>query len=57
MSYLKAVVYPGDVLGLHMSKPEGFEYKSGQYMFVNCASVSPFEWYYEFQETQLVALV
>jgi hypothetical protein len=26
-------------------------------MFVNCASVSPFEWYYEFQETQLVALV
>ncbi|WJX35130.1 hypothetical protein P8452_23160 [Trifolium repens] len=42
---LKAVVYPGDVLGLHMSKPEGFEYKSGQYMFVNCASVSPFEWH------------
>ncbi|CAJ2641340.1 unnamed protein product [Trifolium pratense] len=42
---LKAVVYPGDVLGLHMSKPKGFKYKSGQYMFVNCADVSPFQWH------------
>ena len=37
-------VYPGNVLALHMSKPQGFRYKSGQYMFVNCAAVSPFEW-------------
>jgi len=56
MSDLKAVVYrkdlesPGDVLALHVSKPEGFRYKSGQYIFVKCASVSPFEWYYEFEE-------
>ncbi|KAI9161756.1 hypothetical protein LWI28_020402 [Acer negundo] len=41
---IKASVYP-DVLALHMSKPEGFEYKSGQYMFVNCSAVSPFEWH------------
>ncbi|KAI3773501.1 hypothetical protein L1987_48031 [Smallanthus sonchifolius] len=26
-----------------MSKPQGFKYKSGQYMFVNCADVSPNE--------------
>lgn len=51
MSYLKVAVYPGNVLALHMSKPQGFRYKSGQYMFINCAAVSPFEWYYEFEET------
>ncbi|KAJ6676350.1 putative proteinDPH OXIDASE [Salix viminalis] len=45
-SSIKAVaIYPGNVLALHMSKPQGFRYKSGQYMFVNCAAVSPFEWH------------
>ncbi|KAE8657177.1 Respiratory burst oxidase-like protein C [Hibiscus syriacus] len=39
----KVAVYPGNVLALHMSRPHGFRYKSGQYMFVNCAAVSPFE--------------
>ncbi|KAI9156911.1 hypothetical protein LWI28_013992 [Acer negundo] len=42
---LKVAVYPGNVLSLHVSKPQGFKYKSGQYMFVNCAAVSPFEWH------------
>lgn len=42
---LKVAVYPGNVLALHMSRPQGFKYKSGQYMFVNCSAVSPFEWY------------
>lgn len=42
---LKVAVYPGNVLALHMSKPQSFRYKSGQYMFVNCAAVSPFEWH------------
>ncbi|PWA79812.1 cytochrome b245, heavy chain [Artemisia annua] len=42
---LKVAVYPGNVLALHMTKPNGFKYKSGQYMFVNCAAVSPFEWH------------
>uniref|UniRef100_A0A6M2EBU9 Uncharacterized protein n=1 Tax=Populus davidiana TaxID=266767 RepID=A0A6M2EBU9_9ROSI len=42
---LKVAVYPGNVLALHMSKPQGFKYKSGQYMFVNCAAVSPFQWH------------
>ncbi|XP_024976513.1 respiratory burst oxidase homolog protein C-like [Cynara cardunculus var. scolymus] len=41
----KVAVYPGNVLTLHMSKPQGFKYKSGQYMFVNCKAVSPFEWH------------
>ncbi|CAD6256873.1 unnamed protein product [Miscanthus lutarioriparius] len=38
-------VYPGNVLSLHFSKPQGFRYKSGQYIFVNCAAVSPFQWH------------
>ncbi|KAE8723682.1 Respiratory burst oxidase-like protein C [Hibiscus syriacus] len=42
---LKVAVYPGNVLSLHMSKPQGFKYKSGQYMFVNCSAVSQFEWH------------
>ncbi|ONM26800.1 Respiratory burst oxidase homolog protein C [Zea mays] len=33
------------VMSLHFSKPQGFRYKSGQYIFVNCAAVSPFEWH------------
>ncbi|KAJ4790855.1 hypothetical protein LUZ62_042101 [Rhynchospora pubera] len=42
---LKVAVYPGNVLTLQVSKPPGFKYRSGQYMFVNCAAVSPFEWH------------
>ncbi|XP_043705985.1 respiratory burst oxidase homolog protein C-like [Telopea speciosissima] len=42
---LKVAVYPGNVLALHMTRPQGFKYKSGQYMFVNCAAVSAFEWH------------
>ncbi|TYJ35013.1 hypothetical protein E1A91_A05G207400v1 [Gossypium mustelinum] len=42
---LKVAVYPGNVLSLHMSKPQGFKYKSGQFMFVNCSAVSSFEWH------------
>ncbi|KAL6600373.1 hypothetical protein ACP70R_045173 [Stipagrostis hirtigluma subsp. patula] len=42
---LKVAIYPGNVLALHMSKPPTFRYKSGQYMFVQCPAVSPFEWH------------
>ncbi|WOK97465.1 respiratory burst oxidase [Canna indica] len=42
---LKVAVYPGNVLALHVSKPQGFKYRSGQYIFVNCAAVSPFQWH------------
>ncbi|KAF3323549.1 respiratory burst oxidase protein C-like isoform X1 [Carex littledalei] len=42
---LKVAVYPGNVLALQVSKPQGFRYRSGQYMFVNCGAVSPFEWH------------
>jgi hypothetical protein len=38
-------VYPGNVLALHVSKPQGFKYHSGQYIFVNCSDVSPFQWH------------
>ncbi|KAK9673119.1 hypothetical protein RND81_12G147600 [Saponaria officinalis] len=41
----KVAVYPGNVLSLQMTKPQGFKYTSGQYIFVNCADVSPFEWH------------
>jgi respiratory burst oxidase len=40
----QVAVYPGNVLALHMSKPQGFRYTSGQYIFVNCSAVSPFQW-------------
>eukprot|EP00268_Persea_americana_P025912 TRINITY_DN2524_c2_g2_i1.p1 TRINITY_DN2524_c2_g2~~TRINITY_DN2524_c2_g2_i1.p1 ORF type:complete len:631 (+),score=65.01 TRINITY_DN2524_c2_g2_i1:43-1893(+) len=42
---IKVAVYPGNVLAIHMSKPQGFKYKSGQYVFVNCSAVSPFQWH------------
>ncbi|KAJ3695156.1 hypothetical protein LUZ60_000533 [Juncus effusus] len=42
---LKVAIYPGNVLTLQMSKPPAFRYKSGQYMFVQCPAVSPFEWH------------
>ncbi|CAK9324129.1 unnamed protein product [Citrullus colocynthis] len=41
----KVAIYPGNVLQLQMFKPPQFHYKSGQYMFVQCPAVSPFEWH------------
>ncbi|XP_022978940.1 respiratory burst oxidase homolog protein A-like [Cucurbita maxima] len=41
----KVAIYPGNVLKLQMFKPPQFQYKSGQYMFVQCPAVSPFEWH------------
>ncbi|CAH2071135.1 unnamed protein product [Thlaspi arvense] len=41
----KVVIYPGNVVVLHMSKPTSFDYKSGQYIFVQCPAVSKFEWH------------
>jgi respiratory burst oxidase len=41
---LQVALYPGNVIAIHMSKPQGFNYKSGQYIYVNCSEVSPFEW-------------
>ncbi|KAI3882157.1 hypothetical protein MKX03_024400 [Papaver bracteatum] len=41
----KIVIYPGNVLTLYTSVPRGFRYKSGQYMFIKCSDVSPFEWH------------
>lgn len=45
LSNMKVAVYPENVLAIHMTKPQGFSYQSGQYMLLNCAAVSPFEWY------------
>ncbi|KAB2633944.1 respiratory burst oxidase protein E-like [Pyrus ussuriensis x Pyrus communis] len=42
---LKASVLPGNVISLIMSKPPGFKYKSGQYIFLQCPTISPFEWH------------
>lgn len=36
---------PGEVLSLIMSKPPGFKYKSGQYIFLQCPTISRFEWW------------
>ena len=42
--HFQVALYPGNVLALHMSKPQGFRYTSGQYIFLNCSAVSSFEW-------------
>nr|API61821.1 respiratory burst oxidase-like protein B [Fragaria x ananassa] len=42
---LKVAVYPGNVLALHMSKPQGLKYTSGQYIYINCSAISPFQWH------------
>ncbi|KAL9688089.1 hypothetical protein QQ045_032502 [Rhodiola kirilowii] len=42
---MKVLVLPGNVLRLVMSKPQGFKYESGQYIFLQCAAISPFEWH------------
>ncbi|PNT71083.1 hypothetical protein BRADI_2g22820v3 [Brachypodium distachyon] len=45
VTIIKAAIYPGNVLSIHMKKPPTFKYKSGMYLFVKCPDVSPFEWH------------
>ncbi|GAY39201.1 hypothetical protein CUMW_042540 [Citrus unshiu] len=45
LTHIYVAIYPGNVLTLQMSRPPQFRYKSGQYMFVQCPAVSPFEWH------------
>ncbi|PON84170.1 Respiratory burst oxidase [Trema orientale] len=40
-----AMICKGKVLALYLSKPRGFEYKSGMYLFVKCPDISKFEWH------------
>lgn len=40
----QAIIYTGNVLALYMTKPSGFKYKSGMYLFVKCPDISKFEW-------------
>ncbi|EEF29574.1 putative respiratory burst oxidase homolog protein H isoform X2 [Ricinus communis] len=42
---IKAVIYSGNVLALYMTKPPGFKYKSGMYLFIKCPDISKFEWH------------
>ncbi|KMZ56541.1 hypothetical protein ZOSMA_93G00050 [Zostera marina] len=42
---LKVSILPGDMLTMVMTKPHGFRYRSGQYVFLKCRSISPFEWH------------
>ncbi|KAH9315228.1 hypothetical protein KI387_023855 [Taxus chinensis] len=41
----KATTYPGDVLSVYMKKPEGFHYRSGMYIYIQCPEISPLEWH------------
>ncbi|KAJ7515825.1 hypothetical protein O6H91_22G029400 [Diphasiastrum complanatum] len=41
----KVAIYTANVLALHFTKPPGFKYKSGMYLFLKCPSLSPFEWH------------
>lgn len=42
---LKVTIFPGNVIRLQFTKSLGFKYKSGQYIYVNCAAVSSFQWH------------
>ncbi|KXG35704.1 respiratory burst oxidase homolog protein E isoform X1 [Sorghum bicolor] len=42
---IKVCLLPGSVLTITMSKPYGFRYRSGQYIFLQCPIISPFEWH------------
>ncbi|CAM6105983.1 unnamed protein product [Calypogeia fissa] len=44
-SVIKAAIYPGNVLALYMKKPPKFEYKPGMYLFLQCPSMSKFQWH------------
>ncbi|GKB13599.1 putative respiratory burst oxidase homolog protein H, partial [Tanacetum coccineum] len=45
VNIVKAIIYTGNVLALYMSKPNGFKYKSGMYLFVKCPDISNYEWH------------
>ena len=36
---------PGKVVEVKVNKPEGLKYRSGQYIFINCFQIAPFEWH------------
>ncbi|XP_059442674.1 respiratory burst oxidase homolog protein A-like [Corylus avellana] len=42
---LEVAIYPGNVLMLKMSKPPRFKYKSGQYLLIQCPTLSRFQWH------------
>ncbi|KAF9608034.1 hypothetical protein IFM89_005184 [Coptis chinensis] len=41
----KALHCTNKLLALYMTKPPGFRYENGMYMFVKCPNISPFEWH------------
>ena len=44
--FTQVCLLPGNVLTITMSKPCGFRYRSGQYIFLQCPTISPLkEWY------------
>ncbi|KAK6246980.1 hypothetical protein QUC31_018545 [Theobroma cacao] len=45
VNVIKAVIYTGNVLALYVTKPPGFKYKSGMYLFIKCHDISKFEWH------------
>ncbi|XP_064992510.1 putative respiratory burst oxidase homolog protein H [Musa acuminata AAA Group] len=45
VAIIKAAIYPGNVLSIHVKKPPGFKCKSGMYLFIKYPDVTPFEWH------------
>eukprot|EP00210_Caulerpa_lentillifera_P004706 g4490.t1 len=40
-----ADILPGDVVGLRVLRPRGFNYTPGQYVFIKCPQISRYEWH------------
>ncbi|CAA6653519.1 unnamed protein product [Spirodela intermedia] len=41
----QATTYAGKVLSLRFQKPAGFRFRSGMYIYMQCPSISAFEWH------------
>lgn len=44
-SVVNASLLPSKVLGLQVRRPPSFNYQPGDYLFLKCPSISPFEWH------------
>ena len=45
MNVVSVSILPSDVINVNLNKSAQFDYKPGQYLFLNCPSISEYEWH------------